>query len=83
VVEGPEFCVHPERLLAQHGADGLKQGLPRRKQARGRWQPVIIAVSADESAGSGEDSALSDRPSADPSTVRPRLAGGWGLVAGP
>ena len=32
-----EFCVHHERLLAEHGADGLKQGLPRasRRGARG------------------------------------------------
>jgi hypothetical protein len=71
VVAGSEFCVHHERLLAEHGADALKQGLPRRKQARGRWQPTIIAVSADEST---EGSASSDRRSADPSTVRPRLA---------
>jgi hypothetical protein len=44
VVEGSEFCVHHDRLLAKHGADALKQGLPRRKQARGRRQPTIIAV---------------------------------------
>jgi hypothetical protein len=74
VVEGSECCVHHDRLLAEHGADALKQGLPRRKQARGRWQPTIIAVSADEIAVSSEDSAASDRRSADPSTVRPRLA---------
>jgi hypothetical protein len=74
VIEGSEFCVHHERLLAEHGAEALKQGLPRRKQARGRWQPTIIAVSADESAVSAEGSASSDRRSADPSTVRPRLA---------
>jgi hypothetical protein len=70
-VKGSQFCVHHERLVAEHGADALKQGLPRRKQARGRWQPTIIAVSADEST---EGSASSARRSADPSTVRPRLA---------
>ena len=74
VVEDSEFCVHHDRLLAEHGADALKQGLPRRKQARSRWQPTIVAVSADESAVSTEGSASSDRRSADPSTVRPRLA---------
>ena len=74
VVEGSEFCVHHDRLLAEHGADALKQGLPRRKQARGRWQPTIIAVSADASEMSTEGSVSSDRRWADPSTVRPRLA---------
>jgi hypothetical protein len=74
VVAGSESCVHHERLLAQHGADALKQGLPRRKQARGRWQPTIRAVSADEIAVSCEGSASSARRSANPSTVRLRLA---------
>jgi hypothetical protein len=27
VVEDSEFCVHHERLLAEHGAEALKQGL--------------------------------------------------------
>jgi hypothetical protein len=74
VVEGSEFCVHHDRLLADHGADALKQGLPQRKQARGHWQPTIIAVNANESAVSSEGSASNDRRSADPATVRPRLA---------
>jgi hypothetical protein len=74
VVEGSEFCVHHDRLLARHGAEALKQGLPRRKQARGRWQPTIIAVSADEIEVSSDGSASSARRSADPATVRPRLA---------
>jgi hypothetical protein len=74
VVQDSEFCVHHDRLLAEHGAEALKQGLPRRKQARGRRQPSIIAVSTDESAVSSEGAAPSDRRSADPSTVRPRLA---------
>jgi hypothetical protein len=73
VIEGSEFSVHHDRLLAEHGADALKQGLPRRKQARGRWQPTIVASSADEIAVSTEGSASSARRSADPSTVRPRL----------
>jgi hypothetical protein len=72
VVKGSEFCIHHDRLLDQHGADELKQGLPRRKQTRGRWQPTIVATSTDESAVS-EGSAL-QRRSADPATVRPRLA---------
>jgi hypothetical protein len=74
VVEGSEFCVHHDRLLTEHGAEALKQGLPRRKQARGHWQPTIIAMSADENAVSSEGSASSDPRPADPSTVRPRLA---------
>jgi hypothetical protein len=74
VVEGSEFCVHHDCLLAEHGAEALKQGLPRRKQARARWQPTIIAVSGDDSAVSNAGSASSARRSADPSTVRPRLA---------
>ena len=74
VVEGSEFCVHRDRLLGEHRADALKQSLPRRKQARGRWQPTIIAMGANESALSSEGSASSARRSADPSTVRPRRA---------
>ena len=74
VVEGSEFCAHHDQLVVEHGADTLKQGLPRRKQARSSWQPTIIAMSTDESAGSTEGSASSARRSADPSTVRPRLA---------
>jgi hypothetical protein len=66
--------VRHDRLLAEHGAEALKQGLPRRKHARGRWQPTIIAVSAEKSAVSTDSSASSDRRSPDPSTVRPRLA---------
>ena len=59
--------------LPEHGADELKQGLPRRKQARSRWQPTIVAANADASAVS-TGSVASERRSADPSTVRPRLA---------
>jgi hypothetical protein len=74
VVEGSEFCVHHERLVAQHGADELKRGLPRRKQARAGWRPTVVATSA------AEHIAVFDRPSSaprrvvDPATVRPRLA---------
>jgi hypothetical protein len=70
----PNSALHHNRLLARHGAEALKQGLPRRKQARGRWQPTIIAVSADEIEVSSGGSASSARRSADPATVRPRLA---------
>ena len=74
VVEGSEFCVHHDRLLAEHGADALKQGLPRRKQARSSWQPTIVAMSTDEPEVNSDGPATSDRRSVDPSTVRPRLA---------
>ena len=74
VVEGSEFCVHHDRHVLEHGADALKRGLPRRKQSRSSWQPTIVAVSADEDAVSSDGSASSARRSADPSTVRPRLA---------
>jgi hypothetical protein len=46
--------------------------LPRRKQARNRWQPTIVATSTDESTVR-EQSAVQQR-SVDPDTVRPRLA---------
>jgi hypothetical protein len=72
VVQGSEFCVHHEQLVDQHGADELKRGLPRRKQARNSWQPTIVAASTHESTVR-EQSAV-QRRSADPATVRPRLA---------
>jgi hypothetical protein len=64
--------VHHERLVDQHGADALRRGLPRRKQVRNNWQPTIVTTSSDESTV-GEESAV-QRRSADPATVRPRLA---------
>jgi hypothetical protein len=73
VVEGSEFCVHHDRLLAEHGADALKQGLPRRKQARSSWQPTIVTTSSDEPE-TNSDPAGTERRSVDPATVRPRLA---------
>ena len=51
----------PRASARRARADGLKQGLPRRKQARSSWQPTIVAVSAEESADSSEGSASSDR----------------------
>ena len=55
VDEGSQFCVHHERLLAQHGADALKQGLPRRKQARNSWRPTIVTTSSDEPEANSND----------------------------
>jgi len=52
----------PRASARRARADGLKQALPRRKQARSSWQPTIVAVSAEESAGRSEGSASSDRP---------------------
>jgi hypothetical protein len=48
VVEGSEFCVHHDRLLPGYGADALKQGLPRRKQAQSSGQPTIVTMSSGE-----------------------------------
>jgi hypothetical protein len=74
VVEGSEFCVYHDRLLAEHGADALKQGLPRRKQARSSWRPTIVATRSAEHEPTGNGSAAHERRSVDPATVRPRLA---------
>jgi hypothetical protein len=74
VVKGSEFCVHHERLLAQHGVDELKQGLPRRKQLRARWQPTIVTTSAAERVSDFDRPSSAQRRVADPATVRPRLA---------
>jgi hypothetical protein len=74
VVEGSEFCVHHDRLLAEHGAEALKQGLPRRKQARSSWQPTIVTTSSDETEASSNGLTAHERRAVDPATVRPRLA---------
>ena len=74
VIEGSEFCVHHDRLLAQHGADALKQGLPRRKQARSSWQPTIVTTSTDEPEASNPDPTGHKRRAVAPAAVRPRLA---------
>ena len=74
VVEGSEFCVHHDRLLAEHGADALKQGLPRRKQSRSSWQPTIVTTSSDEPEANSNGPTGEERRSVDPATVRPRLA---------
>jgi hypothetical protein len=74
VVKGSEFCVHHERLLAQHGADELKRGLPRRKQMRAGWRPTVVATSAAERVADLPRPSSAQRRVADPATVRPRLA---------
>jgi hypothetical protein len=74
VVEGSEFCVHHDRLVVEHGADALKQGLPRRKQARSLWQPTIVTTSSDEPEANSNGPTGHERRLADPATVRPRLA---------
>ena len=74
VIEGSEFCVHHDRLLAQHGADALKQGLPRRKQARSSWQPTIVTTSTDEPEANNPDPTGHKRRAVAPAAVRPRLA---------
>jgi hypothetical protein len=68
-VEGSEFCVHHQRLVDEHSPEELKQGLPRRKQAKASWQPRIVMVEPE-----GELPSVGDAVTADPSTVRPRLA---------
>jgi hypothetical protein len=73
VVEGSEFCVHHDRLVAEHGADALKQGLPRRKQERGSWRPTIVMTSTDK-LESHSNPAGTERRFVDPASVRPRLA---------
>ena len=74
VVKSSEFCVHHDRLLAEHGADALKQGLPRRKQARSSWQPTIVTTSSDVPEANSNGPTGDERRSVDPATVRPRLA---------
>jgi hypothetical protein len=69
VEDGSEFCVHHQRLLDEHGAAELKRGLPRRKQAKSSWQPRIVMVEPEAGPPSVDDAVT-----ADPSTVRPRLA---------
>ena len=72
-VEGSEFCVHHDRLVAEHDADALKQGLPRRKQERSSWQPTIVTTSTDKLEAHSNPTGT-ERRSVDPATVRPRLA---------
>jgi hypothetical protein len=68
VLEGSELCVHHARLLAEHGANALKQGLPRRKQARGLWQPTIVATSSDEPEAASSSLTGHKRRAVDPAT---------------
>jgi hypothetical protein len=74
VVAGSESCVHHERLLAQHGADALKQGLPRRKQARSSWRPTIVTTSSAEPEANSNGGTGHERRAVDPATVRAGLA---------
>jgi hypothetical protein len=69
VAEGSEFCVHHQRLLDEHSAQELKSGLPRRKQAKANWQPRVMIVEPE-----AEPPSIDGAVTADPSTVRPRLA---------
>jgi hypothetical protein len=72
VVEGSEFCVHHDQLVVEHGADALKQGLPRRRQSRSSWQPTIVTTSSDELEANSNGPTGEERRSVDPATVRPR-----------
>jgi hypothetical protein len=69
VVEGSEFCVNHDRLLAEHGAEALKQGLPRRKQARSSWQPTIVTTSSDETEANSDGRTGHERRAVDPAIV--------------
>jgi hypothetical protein len=69
VVEGSEFCVHHDRLVDEHGAEVLKRGLLRRKEAKASWQPRIVAAEPEIATPSASLAVT-----ADPTTVRPRLA---------
>ena len=69
VAEDSDFCVHHQRLLDEHSAEELRQGLPRRKQAKASWQPRVVIVEPEP-----KRPPVGDAVTADPSTVRPRLA---------
>jgi hypothetical protein len=69
VVEGSEFCIHHDRLLEEHDAETLKQGLHRRKEATASWQPRIVTTQSET-----EAHAVVGVTTTDPATVRPRLA---------
>jgi hypothetical protein len=69
VVEGSEFCAHHDRLVPEHGADTLKRGEhlpPRRSERRPRRDPAPLVVEEREVAV--------ETGTADPASVRPRLA---------
>jgi hypothetical protein len=69
VVEGSEFCVHHDGLVDEHGAEVLKRGLLRRKEAQASWQPRLVAAESEIGTPSAGPAVT-----ADPATVRPRLA---------
>jgi hypothetical protein len=67
--DGSAFCVHHSKLAVTHGAEVLKQGMPRRRAARTAPEPLIVATD-DGSTEERRDGA----GAVDPATVRPRLA---------
>jgi hypothetical protein len=69
VAEGSEFCVHHAGLVDEHGAEALKRGLPRRKEVVANWQPTIVTPETEAGTPSPHGTVT-----ADPATVRPRLA---------
>jgi hypothetical protein len=69
VVEGSEFRVHHTGLVGKHDAEILKRGLPRRKEAKAAWKPRLVTLESETIPPS-----ISDVVTADPATVRPRLA---------
>jgi hypothetical protein len=69
VFEGSEFCVHHDSLVDEHGAEVLKRGLLRRREAKTSWQPRIVAAESQVATP-----PASPAVAVDPATVRPRLA---------
>src|SRR5262249_16806410 len=70
VFPGSEFCVHHNSLVQTHGADGLKEGLPRRR-ASAQSKPPKLVIASSQADGVA---TVSENGSRDPATVRPRLA---------
>jgi hypothetical protein len=69
VVEGSEFCVHHEGIVEEQGGEALKRGLPRRKEVVAKWRPSIVKAESEV-----EEQSTNSAFTADPATVRPRLA---------
>jgi hypothetical protein len=53
----------------EHGAEMLKRGMPRRKEVVANWHPAIVTPETEAGTPSPHDTET-----ADPATVRPRLA---------
>jgi hypothetical protein len=70
VVDGSEFCVHHAKLAESHGAEAVERGMPRRRTSRSTSTPPLVV--ADEPARG--ELEQSNGHTADPATVRPRLA---------